>query len=53
MKLRIYLILLFISFYGDISSGTVGMAEFQNRLDPYPPVPIGLPRSCWTAAALG
>ena len=45
--------LLLRSFYGDISSGTVGMAEFQNRLDPYPPVPIGLPRSCWTAAALG
>ena len=45
--------LLLRSFYGDISSGTVGMAEFQNRLDPYPPVPIGLPRSCRTAAALG
>ena len=40
-------------FMGDISSGTVGMAEFQNRLDPYPPVTIGLPRSCWAAAALG
>ena len=45
--------LLLRSFYVEISSGTVGMAEFQNRLDPYPPVPIGLPRSCWTAAALG
>ena len=45
--------LLLRSFYEDISSGTVGMAEFQNRLDPYPPVPIGLPRSCRTAAALG
>lgn len=31
-------------FYVEISSGTVGMAEFQNRLDPYPPVTIGLPR---------
>ena len=45
--------LLLRSFYGELSSGTVGMAEFQNRLDPYPPVPIGLPRSCRTAAALG
>ena len=45
--------LLLRSFYGELSSGTVGMAEFQNRLDPYPPVPIGLPRSCWTAAVLG
>ena len=36
-----------------IVSGTVGMAEFQNRLDPYPPVTIGLPRSYWTTAALG
>ena len=30
----------------------LGMAEFQNRLDPYPPVTIGLPRSYWTTAAL-
>ena len=45
--------LLLRSFYVEISSGTVGMAEFQNRLDPYPPVTIGLPRSYWTTAALG
>ena len=45
--------LLLRSFYGDISSGTVGMAEFQNRLDPYPPVPIGLPRSCGRPQPLG
>ena len=28
--------LLLRSFYAEIPSGTVGMAEFQNRLDPYP-----------------
>lgn len=28
------------------------MAEFQNRLDPYPPVPIGLSESSWAAAVL-
>ena len=44
--------LLLRSFYVEISSGTAGMAEFQNRLDPYPPVTIGLPRSYWTTAAL-
>lgn len=28
------------------------MAEFQNRLDPYPPAPIGVAQSRWTAATL-